>query len=148
MAFDVLTTTATDLQHLLSQNKLTSVQILQSYFNQIDRHEPSLNALISPAPRNKVLAIAAALDAERQTSGPRTPFHGLPIVLKDSFVTALESLGMSTTAGSRAFIGSVASKNGAITQRLVDAGLIVLGKGNMTVCFIPHDYRYVRVFWD
>ena len=55
---------------------------------------------------------------------------------------------MSTTAGSRAFIGSVASKNGAITQLLVDAGLIVLGKGNMTVCFIPHDYRYVRVFWD
>lgn len=53
---------------------------------------------------------------------------------------------MSTTAGSRAFIGSVASKNGAITQRLVDAGLIVLGKGNMTVCFIPRYYRYVRVF--
>lgn len=133
MAFNVLTTTASDLQNLLVQNKLTSVQIVQSYFTQIDRHEPFLNALISLAPRSKVLAIAAALDAERQTSGPRSPFHGIPIVLKDSFVTASESLGMSTTAGSRAFIGSVTSKNGAITQRLLDAGLIILGKGNMTV---------------
>ncbi|GAM36146.1 hypothetical protein TCE0_018r05007 [Talaromyces pinophilus] len=105
MTFDVLTTTAVDLQQFLTQQKLTSVQILESYFAQIDRHEPLLNALISPAPRDKLLTIAAALDAERKTSGPRSPFHGIPIVLKDSFVTASE-LGMSTTAGSRALIGS------------------------------------------
>ena len=47
MTFDVLTTTATDLQQFLTQNKLTSVQIVQSYFGEIDRHEPFLNALIS-----------------------------------------------------------------------------------------------------
>ena len=40
---------------------------------------------------------------------------------------------MSTTAGSYAFVGAKASKNGAITQRLIDAGLIILGKANMTV---------------
>lgn len=144
MTFDVLTTTATDLQHLLAQNQITSVQVLQYYFTQIDHHEPLLNALISPAPRDKLLAIAAALDAERQNSGPRTPLHGIPIVLKDSFVTASE-LGMSTTAGSRAFIGSVASKNGAIVQRLLDAGLIVLGKGNMTV---SHPYFFLKKFMN
>lgn len=65
-------------------------------------------------------------------------------MLKDSFVTASE-LGMSTTAGSRAFIGSVASKNGAIVQRLLDAGLIVLGKGNMTV---SHPYFFLKKFMN
>lgn len=40
---------------------------------------------------------------------------------------------MSTTAGSLAFVGSEASKNSAIAQRLTDAGLIILGKSNMTV---------------
>jgi amidase len=144
MVFDVLTTNAIDIQHLLSQNKITSVQVVQSYFAQIDRYEPSLNALISPAPREKVLAIAEALDAERQTSRIRGPLHGIPIILKDSFITASE-LGMSATAGSRAFIGSVASKNGAITQRLIDAGLIVLGKGNMTVRFSL--FSRGRVLW-
>ncbi|KAF7547640.1 hypothetical protein G7Z17_g7591 [Cylindrodendrum hubeiense] len=131
MAFDVLTTNAVDLQQWLEDGKTTSIQIVQAYFAQIDLHELELNALISPAPRERVLAIAAALDQERQQDKLRSPFHGIPIILKDSFVTASD-LGMSTTAGSLAFIGSKASKNGAITQRLIDAGLIILGKANMT----------------
>lgn len=133
MPFNVLTTNAVDLQHLLEDDKITSFQIVLEYLAQIDLYEPAFNALISPVPREKVLAIAAALDQERQEGKVRGPFHGIPIILKDSFVTA-SNLGMGTTAGSRAFIGSQASKNGAITQRLIDAGLIILGKANMTVC--------------
>lgn len=80
--FNVLTTNAVDLQRLLAENKLTSVEIVQQYFEQIDRHEPVLNALISAAPRDKVLKAAAALDEERRNSKIRSPFHGIPIVLK------------------------------------------------------------------
>lgn len=132
MTFNTLTTNAVDLQQLLKENKTTSVQIVEEYLAQIDRHEPALNSLISPAPRKKVLKVAKARDEERQQGQTRGPFHGIPIVLKDSFVTASE-LGMSTTAGSYAFVGAKASNNGAITQRLIDAGLIILGKANMTV---------------
>ncbi|KAH6971403.1 amidase signature domain-containing protein [Ilyonectria sp. MPI-CAGE-AT-0026] len=131
MAFNTLTTNAVNLQQWLEEDKITSTQIVQAYFAQIDFHESALNALISAAPREGVLAIAAALDQERQQGKLRSPFHGIPIVLKDSFVTASD-LGMTTTAGSLAFVGSKASKNGAITQRLIDAGLIILGKANMT----------------
>ncbi|KAH8689444.1 amidase signature domain-containing protein [Talaromyces proteolyticus] len=131
MAFNVLTTNAVDLKQLIEENKFTSVQIVQEYFAQINRYESALNALISPAPRDNVLAIASALDQERQNGKVRSSFHGIPIILKDSFVTAW-NLGMSTTAGSCAFVGSKASNNGAITQRLINAGLIILGKANMT----------------
>jgi amidase len=144
MAFNVLTTNAIDLQHSLQENKITSVQIVHEYIAQIDRHEPTLNALISAAKRDNVLAIAKALDQERQKGELRGPFHGIPIILKDSFVTASD-LGMSTTVGSRAFIGSKASKNGAITQRIIDAGLIILGKGNMTVSKITFQSHYTRL---
>lgn len=81
-SFNVLTTDAVDLQRLLTENKLTSVDILQQYFAQIDRHEPFLNALISAAPRDKVLSVAAALDEERKNGKIRSAFHGIPIVLK------------------------------------------------------------------
>ncbi|KAL7930155.1 amidase signature domain-containing protein [Trichoderma chlorosporum] len=128
---DVLTTNAVDLQRLLADNQTTSVQIVQQYFEQIDRHEPVLNALISQAPRDKVLRIAAALDEERSNGNVRSAFHGIPIVLKDSFITASD-LGMSTTAGSWAFVGAKATKNSAIAQLLIDAGLIIIGKANMT----------------
>ncbi|KAB8279596.1 amidase signature domain-containing protein [Aspergillus minisclerotigenes] len=122
---------AVDLQQLLEENKTTSAQIVEEYLAQIDRYEPALNALISPAPRDKVLKIAKARDEERQKGQIRGPFHEIPIVLKESLVTASE-LGMSTTAGSVAFLGVKASRNGAITQRLIDAGLIILVKANMT----------------
>ncbi|KAL6790448.1 amidase signature domain-containing protein [Trichoderma sp. SZMC 28013] len=129
--FNALTTNAVDLQRLLADNKLTSVQIVQQCFDQIDRHESALNALISPAPRDKVLRAAAALDEERSNGSVRGAFHGIPIVLKDSFITA-SNLGMSNTAGSWAFVGAKASKNSAIAQLLIDAGLIIIGKANMT----------------
>lgn len=40
---------------------------------------------------------------------------------------------MSTTAGTRAFKSAKAATNGQIVQKLIDAGLIILGKTNMTV---------------
>lgn len=132
MIVNVLTANAVDLQQLLEEKKTTSAHIVEDYWAQIHRYESTLNALISPAPRDQVLEIARARDEERQKGQIRGPFHGIPIILKDSFVTASE-LGMSTTAGSYAFIGAKASKNGAITQRLIDAGMIILGKANMTV---------------
>ncbi|KAJ5792756.1 amidase signature enzyme [Penicillium pulvis] len=131
MTFKALTTNAVELQQLLEEFETTSTHIVEEYLAQIDRYEPALNALLSPAPRDKVLKVAKARDEERQKGQIRGPFHGIPIILKDSFVTAPE-LGMSTTAGSYAFVGAKASKNGAITQRLIDAGLIILGKANMT----------------
>lgn len=80
--FNVLTTNAVDLQRLLADNQITSVQIVQQCFDQIDRLEPTLNALISPAPRDKVLRAAATLDEERSNGSVRGAFHGIPIVLK------------------------------------------------------------------
>ncbi|KAJ5811051.1 Amidase [Penicillium robsamsonii] len=131
MIVNVLTANAVDLQQLLEEKKTTSAHIVEEYLAQIHRYESTLHALISPAPRDQVLEIAKARDEERQKGQIRGPFHGIPIILKDSFVTASE-LGMSTTAGSYAFIGAKASKNGAITQRLIDAGMVILGKANMT----------------
>lgn len=82
MSFNVLKTNAVDLQQSLSENKLTSVEVVQQYFAQTDRHESELNAFISPAPRDKVLRVAKALDEERHNGQLRSALHGVPIVLK------------------------------------------------------------------
>lgn len=129
--FNPLTTTAIDLQQLLDQNKISSVQIAERYLAQVSRHDPKLHAFISLAPRDKLLRAAASLDEERLRGKTRSPLHGIPIVLKDNFVTAAE-MGMGTTAGSWALVDARAKGNGAIVQRLVDAGMLVLGKTNMT----------------
>ncbi|KAK3317139.1 amidase signature domain-containing protein [Cercophora scortea] len=130
-AFDVLVTSATDLSRLLQTGSITSVSTIQQYLKQIEHHEPFLNAFISLAPRDKVLRAAAVLDKERVEGRLRSALHGIPIVLKDCFITASE-LGMDTTAGSWALAGAKANKNSAIAQKLIDAGMIILGKTNMT----------------
>lgn len=92
LSFSVLTANAVDLQRLLAENKITSVDIVQQYFEQIDRHEPVLNAFISAAPRDKVLSAAAALDEERKNGKIRSAFHGIPIVLKVGMSTNKHSM--------------------------------------------------------
>ncbi|KAK7941436.1 amidase [Apiospora aurea] len=128
MDFDPLTTTATELQQLLRENKITSVQIIERYLLQVEQHNHTLNAFISLASREQLLAQAAALDKERRANCYRGPLHGIPI---DCFITSHE-LGMTTTAGSWAFLGAKATKSSGVVQKLMDAGMIILGKTNMT----------------
>lgn len=88
--FNVLSTNAADLKQQLNDGKITSVQIVNEYFAQIDRHETFLNAFISPAPRDKVVKAAAARDEERKEGKVRSALHGIPIVLKVSMRTGVK----------------------------------------------------------
>ena len=84
-SFDVLTTTATELQHSLKNGDLTSVQIVQSYLAQIEKHNHegmNLRAVLALAPRDQLLARAAELDKERAKGRLRGPLHGVPILVK------------------------------------------------------------------
>ncbi|KAH8647843.1 amidase signature domain-containing protein [Xylariales sp. PMI_506] len=131
LRFDPLTTNAVDLQQQLQSGQITTVDVVQQYLAQIERWDHAVNAFISLAPRDTLMRTAASLDAERRQGKVRSPLHGTPIVLKDCFVTASE-LGMSTTAGSWALVGATARQSGAIVKKLTDAGLIIIGKTNMT----------------
>ncbi|KAK3901220.1 amidase signature domain-containing protein [Staphylotrichum tortipilum] len=131
MTLNLLSTTAVDLRRLLESGTTTSVQLVLEYLTQIQRLEPKLHAFISVAPRQLLLHEAAARDEERRQGRVGGPLHGIPIVLKDCFITAAE-LGMGTTAGSWALVGAAATANSALAQRLLNQGLIILGKTNMT----------------
>lgn len=55
---------------------------------------------------------------------------------------------MTTTLGSWAFLGSKAKRNSAIAQKLVDAGMIIVGKGNMTVSWgLEREVRQTEEEW-
>ncbi|KAK1825953.1 putative amidase [Podospora conica] len=111
--FDPLTTNAVDLAGLLDSNQLTSIDIVTQYLEQISIRNPSLRAFISIAARDSLLSIASELDIERRQGRLRSPLHGIPIAIKDVFITA-SSLGMPTTAGSPALVNAKASTNSPI----------------------------------
>lgn len=82
---DVLTLTAAQLQRLLRAKVVTSVDVVKLYLAQISKHNHAglhLNAIISVAEHDSLIARAQELDYERSQGRVRGPFHGIPIILK------------------------------------------------------------------
>lgn len=104
---------------------LTAESLVELYLNRIEAYDDTLNSLITINP--EALSIAQALDLERQTTGPRSPLHGIPIILKDNF----DTFDMPTTGGSVALAGSIPPDDAFIVQKLREAGAIILAKANM-----------------
>jgi len=125
--FDALT--IADIGHAFNSGTLTSEKLVQLCLARIqayDRQGPSLRAVLTLNP--KALDTARALDAERKAKGPRSPLHGIPIVLKDNYNTA----DLPTTGGSVLLEGSLPPEDAFVVKKLRAAGVIVLAKVNMS----------------
>src|SRR6202012_5449886 len=86
-----------------------------------------INSVIELNP--DALEIADALDKERKDKGPRGPLHGIPVLIKDNIDTADR---MATTAGSLALVGAKPAKDAFVVQKLRKAGMVLLGKTNLS----------------
>jgi len=118
------------LQGLMQESDLSSALLTAYYLHRIeaiDRAGPGLNSIIEVNPA--ALEIAKALDEERQTSGPRSPTHGIPVVLKANIDTGDQ---MATTAGSLALAGHRAAADAFVVERLRAAGAVILAKANLS----------------
>lgn len=114
----------------MNSGETTARSLAEHYLErtqQLDKQGPTLNAVIEINP--DALNIAAALDEERQTGGPRGPLHGVPVMLKDNIDTADK---MTTTAGSLALESSKPRQDAFLVERLREAGAVILGKTNLS----------------
>jgi amidase len=120
--------TIEDLQAALKEGKVTSRALVDGYLARIEKHDPTLKAIISLNP--KAREDADRLDRERNNGQFRGPLHGIPIVIKDNidFATA----GMPNTAGSLALSKNVPAKDAPVVAKLIDAGAIILAKANLS----------------
>ena len=147
--FDVLTATAASLQDQLTTGTLTSVDIVEGYCDQIEKHNHAgfkLNAIIAVAPRDIVLAQARVFDEERKNGKIRGPLHGLPIIFKDCF--HLEpGLRLGTTAGAYCFVGEKSKETATVIQQLIEKGMIILGTANLSE-FCGHKAENMSHGWS
>lgn len=82
---NVLTASAAELSELLVKGCIRSVDLVNLYLAQVERHNKKgacLNAMISTALREKLIRVAEKLDHERANKGIRTPLHGIPVIIK------------------------------------------------------------------
>ncbi|HEY9886779.1 MAG TPA: amidase family protein, partial [Candidatus Obscuribacterales bacterium] len=120
--------TIKDINKAFDNGALTSEQLVNLYLNRIAAYDdagPAINSVITT--NANALEIARALDIERQTTGPRSLLHGIPILLKDNH----DTFDMPTTGGSAALVGSVPPDDAFVVDLLRDAGAIIFGKTEM-----------------
>jgi amidase len=129
-AFELDELTITDLQQGLLSGKYTSRELVEKYSDRItdiDKKGPGLYSVIELNPDAE--RIAVALDRERKEKGPRSPLHGVPILIKDNIDTQDR---MMTTAGSLALVGARPLRDAFVAQKLREAGAVILGKTNLS----------------
>src|SRR5687768_10344236 len=128
--FELEEATIADLQSAMASGRYSARDIVEQYTDRIedlDRKGPELRHIIEVNPDAR--SIAESLEAERKAGRVRGPLHGIPVLLKDNVDTADR---MTTTAGSYALEGSIPLRDAFISQRLREAGAILLGKANMS----------------
>jgi amidase len=129
-SFDLEELTIAELQQRLTSGRESSRSLVEKYLARIeavDRDGPTLRSVIEVNP--DALVEADRLDAERMVDKVRGPLHGIPVLLKDNIATADR---MQTTAGSLALVGVTAPRDAFVAARLRAAGVVLLGKANLS----------------
>ena len=130
--FNLETATIADINAAFEAGALSSEKLIQMCLKRIEAYDqqgPRLNTIITLNPRS--LEQARALDAERSRSGPRSPMHGVPIVVKD----LIDTHDMPTTAGFLPMASSQPMRDAFVIDRLRQAGAIILAKVNLSDWF-------------
>ncbi len=121
---DLTKLTITEALKGLKEKKFSAVELTKEYLNKMESCR-ELNAYVLETPE-KALEQAKAAD-EKYKNGTNGALEGIPLGIKDLFCTR----GICTTACSHILDGFVPPYESTVTQKLLDAGAVFLGKLNM-----------------
>jgi aspartyl-tRNA(Asn)/glutamyl-tRNA(Gln) amidotransferase subunit A len=118
-----------EIAKVLRKREVSSRELVDAYLKRIDSLE-QLGAYITVTA--EAARKQAALADDRLRLGAGGALLGVPIAVKDIFDTK----GVRTTAGSRILQENVPKKDAVAVARLLEAGVVLLGKLNM------HEFAY------
>jgi aspartyl-tRNA(Asn)/glutamyl-tRNA(Gln) amidotransferase subunit A len=120
------TLTIHELGAKLKKREVSSVELTEAVFARISATEERLHSYISLC-RESALREAKRADERLKTRGDASPLLGIPIALKDIFVTK----GVLTTCGSKILGNFVPPYDGTAVKKLKERGAVIVGKTNM-----------------
>ncbi|RKH08616.1 Asp-tRNA(Asn)/Glu-tRNA(Gln) amidotransferase subunit GatA [Corallococcus sp. CA053C] len=126
-----MSSTLTDLSMLelaakLATREVSSVEATRASLQRIAQVDPKVRAFLR-VDEPGALKAAEASDARRHAGSPASALDGVPVGLKDIFLTE----GLETTCGSRILEGFVPPYDATVVRLLKEAGLPLVGKLNM-----------------
>jgi amidase len=125
-ASEICFMTATELAARIRRKDLSCTEVMGAHLAQIERVNPTINAVVTLIPGEQAMDRARAADAAIARGEAPGVLHGLPIAHKDLVPTK----GIRTTRGSRIYADHVPDEDGLIVERLKRAGALTIGKTN------------------
>ncbi len=113
-----------EIRRLLTEKKITSVELLQGYLNLIKRRDESIHAFLEVF--DDALEEAHKWDEKRSKGESLPPLAGIPIALKDNILVR----GKIASAGSKILENYRATYSATVVDRLKAAGAIIIGRTN------------------
>ena len=113
------------MHDLLREGRISAQELTLAFLDRIDATDTRINAFIT-VNRQQALDDAAAAGA-RLAAGEGTTLTGIPLALKDIFVTE----GQRTTCGSQILANFIPPYDGTAVRKLKEQGAVIIGKLNM-----------------
>ena len=107
------------LAAMVKRGEVTPAQLLDAACERLARHNPSLNAVVTPLLESARKSIADGL--------PAGLFEGVPFLVKE-LVASVK--GVATTSASRLYANNIAAADSEVVARMRRAGLLIIGKTN------------------
>lgn len=108
----------------LRRREVSATELTRAFLKRIESTDSRLGAFLTVS---AAAALAQAADADaRLQQGDPSPLCGVPVAIKDVILTQ----GTRSTAGSKMLEHFVPPYNATVTQKLLDAGAVCLGKLN------------------
>ena len=108
----------------LQKKQFSATEVVSAYIKNIENNT-HLNAYITTNFENSLKQ--AKLADEKINQQQALPLQGIPIAIKDLFCTK----NLKTTCGSKMLENFIPPYESTVTQKLLDAGAIFLGKTNL-----------------
>jgi amidase len=124
---DLIFESAASLVAAMRRGKLPATELMDACYDQIERLNPQLNAIVSLLPRERALELARRADQAQASGEVLGPLHGLPMAPKDM----VQVEGFPTTFGFRPYRDRIATADDALAARQRAAGALYIGKTNM-----------------
>lgn len=115
-----------ELHRQLTSKERSAVEIAQETLDRIEALEPKMHSFLCVTPE-QALQQAQAVDAKIAAGEEIGLLSGIPIAVKDNMCTK----GIPTTCGSKMLQDFVPPYESTVTQKLRDAGAVIVGKTNL-----------------
>jgi Asp-tRNA(Asn)/Glu-tRNA(Gln) amidotransferase A subunit family amidase len=117
---------AVELSTRIKRRQVSCVEVMTAFLDHIDKHNPSVNAIVGLRDRGSLLTEAAERDRLLRQGRYLGWMHGFPHAVKDTAAAK----GLPWTMGSPIFADRVADTDDLHVARIKNAGAIVIGKTN------------------